>query len=256
MKPLRRFWELVTSGEIQLVAGALSFSTLLSLIPFMAVSLATLQYVGGLETIYPKVEAIVLQYFQGPTGAEGTQIVKRAFRRVHAGRMGGWGAVALVLASIFLINDMERGLHRIWNLPDRRPVHKRIFLYWIFMILFPAGLAIYVAASSMKFFDGTGTPVSMKVLNYTLLFFTLYFVYKVVPNTKVSIGAASVGALVGTIGLSALLSSFKWITQSFFSWGSLYGSFAAIPGLLIWVLLTWYMVLVGAAVSASFRKSF
>lgn len=254
MKPLRRFWDLITSGEIQLVAGALSFSTLLSLIPFMAVSLATLQYVGGLETIYPKVESIVLQYFQGPTGAEGTRVIRRAFHRIHAGRMGGWGAVALVLASIFLINDMERGLHRIWNLTERRPLHKRIFLYWIFMVLFPAGLAIYVAVSSMKFFDGTGSPLSLKIVNHAILFFALYFVYKVVPNTKVPMGPALTGAAVGTLGLHVLLSSFKWISHSFFAWGKLYGSFAALPGLLIWVLLTWYMVLIGAAISASFRK--
>lgn len=254
MKPLRRFWDLVKSGEIQLVAGALSFSTLLSLIPFMAVSLATLQYVGGLETIYPKVEALVLQYFQGPTGAEGTKIIRRVFRRIHAGRMGGLGVTALVLASIFLINDMERGLHRIWNLPERRPLHKRLFLYWFFMLLFPAGLAMYVAVSSIKFFEGTGIPLLAKFVNYSVLFFTLYFVYKIVPNTKVSIGAALMGALAGTVGLSFLLTTFKWISHSLFAWGKLYGSFAAIPGLLIWVLLTWYMVLVGAAVSASFRK--
>ncbi|MEZ0390875.1 MAG: YihY/virulence factor BrkB family protein [Pseudobdellovibrionaceae bacterium] len=254
MKPLKRFWELVKTGELQLVAGALSFSTLLSLIPFMAVSLATLQYVGGLETIYPKVEKLVLQYFQGPTGTEGVQIVKKVFRRIHAGRMGSWGAVALVLASIFMINDMERGLNRIWNLTDRRPVHKRIFLYWIFMVIFPAALAIYVAVSSMKVFSGATSSLSNQVINDFLLFFTLYFVYKVVPNTKVSIGAAAVGAFTGTLGLIALFRSFKWLSQSFFSWGKLYGSFAAAPTLLIWVLLTWYMVLVGAAVTASFRK--
>jgi membrane protein len=254
MKPLQRFWDLVVSGEIQVVAGALAFSTILSLIPFMAVSLATLQYIGGLEAIYPKVEALALQYFQGPTGAEGTQIIRKVFKRIHAGKMGGWGAIALVLASTFLINDMERGLHRIWNLPTRRPVHKRIFLYWLFMILFPAALAIYVAISSLKVFEGTSSAFATRSLNNTLLFLTLYFLYKVVPNTKVSIGAALVGAITGTLGLIVLFASFKWISQSFFAWGKLYGSFAAIPTLLIWVLLTWYMVLVGAAVSASFRR--
>jgi membrane protein len=254
MKPLRRFWDLFISGEIQLVAGALSFSTLLSLVPFMAVSLATLQYVGGLEAIYPKVEAIALQYFQGATGSEGTQVIHRVFRRVQTGRMGGWGAVALVLASVFLVNDMEKGLHRVWNLPTRRPLHQRIILYWIFMILFPTVLACYAALSSTKFYASLTAVVPANNLSILILFLTLYLVYKVVPNTRVSIGAAFVGALIGTVGLTALFTSFKWLTQSFFTLGKLYGSFAAIPTLLVWILLTWYMVLVGAAISASFRK--
>lgn len=253
--PTSRFWCLLTTGELQLVAGALSFSTILSLIPFMAVSLATVQYIGGLETIYPKLESMALNYFHGPMGTDGTRIIRRVLHRVHAGRMGTWGALALILASAFLINDIERGLNRIWNLSDRRPVYKRIFFYWIFLLFFPAVLAIYVAFSSLKMFTGSTALVPIEVVNYAILFFILFFIYKVVPNTKVSLGAAFIGSLAGTFGLSVLLKSFKWITHSFFSWGKLYGSFAAIPALLIWILLTWYVVLIGAAVTASFRKS-
>jgi membrane protein len=254
MKPLRRFWDLVASGELQLVAGALSFSTLLSVIPFLAVTLATIQYVGGFETIYPKVESLVLQYFQGPTGKEGTLIVAKFFRRIQTGRLGGWGALGLILASTFLINDMERGLHRIWNLSERRPIHQRLFFYWLFLILFPAGLAIYVAITSLKIFSGSSGVISVTTMNYLVTLFTLFFVYKVVPNTKVYWLSAFLGALSGTVGLIFLYRSFKWLSQSFFVWGKMYGSFAALPALLIWVLLTWYVVLVGAAVTASFRK--
>jgi len=255
MKPLRRFWDLVVSGELQLVAGALSFSTLLSVIPFFAVALATIQYVGGFETIYPKVESLVLQYFQGPTGKEGTLIVAKFFRRIQTGRLGGWGAFGLILASTFLMNDMERGLHRIWNMADqRRPLHKRVFFYWLALILFPAVLAVYVAFTSLKFFANGSGQVSVMIMNYLVTFFTLFFVYKMVPNTKVSSLAAMLGALSGTVGLVFLYRSFKWISQGFFVWGKMYGSFAALPALLIWVLLTWYVVLIGAAITASFRK--
>lgn len=254
MKPFRRFWDLVISGELQLVAAALSFSTLLSLIPFMAVSLATIQYVGGTETFYPKLEAAALEYFEGPTGTEGVKVIRRALHRIQAGRMGAWGAVALVLASIFLVNDMERGLHRVWNLPNRRPVYQRIFFYWVALLFFPAGLAIYVALSSVRISDGSSQMMSLAVLNPIILFMTLYYIFKVVPNTKVSIGAAFLGSCFATAGLSMLYKCFKWLSHSFFSWGKLYGSFAAIPGLLIWILLTWYVILIGAAITASFRK--
>jgi membrane protein len=255
LKPLKNFYELLLKGEIQLVAAALSFSTVLSLIPFLAVSLATIQYINGFEAMYPKVEALTLEYFQGPMGAEGVQFIRKVFTRVQAGRMGTAGALALILASILLINNMEKGIHRIWGLPSRRPLIQRIFYYWIALLLFPAGLAVYVAISSMKFLSAAATIVPNYWVNYSILFLVLYFVYKVVPNTKVSIGAAGVGAISGTIGLTALFRSFKWLSQSFFSWGKLYGSFAAIPALLLWILLTWYVILIGAAITASFRRT-
>lgn len=254
MKPIRRFWDLVSNGELQLVAAALSFSTLLSLIPFLAVSLATIQYIGGLETLYPKIEAAALEYFSGPIGAEGTRIIRSVFHRIHAGRMGGFGAVALVLTAVLMIADMERGFHRIWNLPSRRPLYKRILNYWLVLLLFPAGLAVYVAVTSMKIFSGAQSIIPLPTLNIAVLLLTLYFIYKMVPNTKVHFLSALVGAVSATAGLILLFRSFKWITQNVFVWGKLWGSFAAIPALLIWILLTWYVVLIGAALSASFRK--
>ncbi len=254
-QPLRRFWELVKSGELQLVAGALSFSTILSVIPFFAVALAIIQYSGGFDAIYPKIEAVILQYFQGPTGKEGTQIVAKFFHRVQTTRMGGWGVFGLILASTVLLNDMERGIHRIWNLADhRRPVYQRFFFYSLFLVLFPTGLAAYVALTSLSIFSGATGIISVSWMNYFVIFLSLLLVYKMVPNTKVNAPAAMLGSLAGTAGLIFLYRSFKWISQSFFGLGKMYGSFAALPALLIWVLLTWYVILIGAAVTASFRK--
>lgn len=253
-KPFQRFWNLVVTGELQLVAGALSFSTLLSLIPFLAVSMATIQFVSGFETLYPKVESFVLQYFQGPTGEEGIRIVQRVFKRVYTGRLGSFGALALIFASVLLMNDMERGIHRIWNLPQRRPLYHRIFFYWIFLILFPATLAILVGLTSLKGFSSLTAIIPFGFLQTAVLFLILFFIYKVVPHTKVSKASAAIGATCGTLGLIILGKSFKWFSQTFFSWGKLYGSLAAIPALLIWILLVWYVILVGVAVTASFRN--
>jgi len=251
VKPPARIWDLLKTGELQLVARALAFSTVLSMIPFLAVALATIQYVDGFKTIYPKVEAVVLEYFQGPTGAEGIAIIKRAFSRIQAGKLGTLGAAALIFASVLLINDMEKALHRIWNVKSLRPVYQRFFFYWIAMLLFPALLAVYVALTSLKTINAV---IPAPILNGVLTFTVLFFIYKAVPNTKVSKRAAAMGALFGSVGLSLLFRSFKWISQSFLNWGKLYGGLAAVPTLLIWILLIWYVVLIGAAISASWRR--
>jgi membrane protein len=249
-----RFFVLLTNGELQLIASALSFSTLLSIIPFIAVTLAAIQYIHGIDNLYPQAQSMMLQYFQGPMGNEGVQAVQEIIKKIHSRRFGALGAVALVLASILLINHIEKAFHRIWNLQERRPLHKRIFLAWTALILFPGALAMYTAVSSIKALSDVTSFVPVPLINSVLLFATLFFLYKIIPNTKVSIKAALCGAAVGSIGMIVLWRSFKWISQSFFSWNKVYGGFAAIPAFLIWVLLFWYVILFAAAIAASFHK--
>lgn len=252
MNPLKRVWQQVISGELQMVAAALSFSTILSIIPFLAVTLATIQYFDGFVSIYPKVEKAVLLNLQGPAGADGVAMIQKVFKRVHAGRMGAVGALALILTSILLLRDMESGFHRVWNLPNKRSLHKRIFYYWVLLILFPVFLAIIVALTSVKMWSDFSLVVPLEILRFGMLWFTLYLVNKIVPHTKVPPLSAMVGSLFSAIGLWVLFKSFKSLSTTFFKLDKVYGSIAAIPTLLLWVLFIWYVILFGAAITASF----
>src|SRR5437868_9952539 len=75
-------------GEIQLVAASLSFSTILSLVPFLAVILATFQFFGGNDILYSKVENLLLLYFKEAAGAEFTSVIKTSIRNIHTGTLG------------------------------------------------------------------------------------------------------------------------------------------------------------------------
>ncbi len=237
-----------------MIAAALSFSTILSLIPLLAVSLAALQYIESLDGLYPKVESVVLEYFQGPIGEAGIKIVQKAFKRIHTGKLGPWGAAGLILASLMLISEMEKAIHRIWHLPERRPFYQRLFLFWIFLILFPSALLIFVGLTSMKIFGDANYSAQIPIFQNLILFLGLFLGYKFIPNTKVNNRAAGLGALVATLGLGILAKSFKWMSQSLFTWSKLYGSLAAIPALLVWILFIWYIVLLGVAITANFRR--
>lgn len=252
MNPVKRIWHQIINGELQMVAAALSFSTVLSLIPFLAVTLATIQYFDGFISIYPKVEGAVLSYLHGPAGEDGIVFIQKIFKRVHAGKMGGVGAVALIFTSVLLLRDMESGIHRVWNLPNKRSLHKRIFYYWLLLVSFPVLLAMIVAITSVKITGNFSLVVPLEILRFGLLWLTLFIVNKVVPNVKVPVLSAMVGALVSSAGLWVLFKSFKWITQTFFRLDKVYGSVATIPTLLLWILFIWYVVLFGAAVTASF----
>lgn len=252
-KTKSRILVLVTSGELQMIASALSFSTILSIIPFLAVTLSTIQYMYGFEKLYPQIQALVLEYFQGPLGTEGVEFAQEIIKKMHSRKFGALGAVALILTSVLSINHIEKAFHRIWDLPERRPLHKRIFLAWMALILFPAGLAVYTAATSIKLLNNFVSIFPTPLVNTALLFLVLFSLYKLVPHTKVSGKAAATGAAFGSLGLIFLWRTFKWINQSFFSWNKVYGGFAAIPTFLIWVLFFWYVILIAAGIAASFR---
>ncbi len=254
MRFFKKFYEQLLSGDLQINAAALSFSTILSIIPFLAVTLAIIQYFNGLESFYPKIEALLLSFFKGPAGNEGIEIIKKIFRRIQNGRAGTIGAVTLVLASMLLMKDIERAFHRVWNISNKRPLYKRIFVYWFLLMLIPFLLAGSVALSSIKQLHTASSLAPSQFWPAFILFFVLFCLYKLVPNLKVKNLPAAIGAAAGTFGLILLFKFFKILTTEVFNYSKVYGSVAALPALLIWILITWYIILLGASVTASFHS--
>lgn len=241
-------------GEIQLVAASLSFSTLLSVVPFLSVILATFKFLGGDDVLYSRVENLLLLYFKEAGGPQFTQVIKMAIRNIHAGSLGFVGAAFLVLTSFRLMHDMEFGIHRVWNKKNSRPLLKRFFIYWFLVIILPVFLAIYVGFTTLirmefgkKYLPGTLTGM-------TTLVVILYLVYKFVPDLKVKAKSAFFSALMAALGLWGVQSTFSWVTVKFFRINNIYGSFAALPIFLIWVLAIWYVILGGVAICASTQR--
>lgn len=243
----------IKDGEVQLVASSLAYSTVLSLIPFIAVTLAILQRQGGLESLYPKVEKLILSNFSETAGSEGIKLIRAAISRLQSGRLGTLGAIVLVLTATRLVHEMEMGINRVWNLKIKRSLLQRLFFYWLFILVLPFGLATWVAVNTSREISELQAQLPTEYWKLILLFFILSFVYKLVPNLKVRWVAALTGAAVGSTVVVLIHRLLIWSSHEVFNYGKFYGSLAAIPLLLIWVLLLWHGILIGAAVSASFR---
>jgi membrane protein len=241
-------------GEIQLVAASLSFSILLSLVPFLAVILATFKFLGGDDILYSRVENLLLLYFKQAAGAEFTLIIKTAIRNIHAGGLGVVGAGFLIVTSFRLMHDMEYGIHRVWNQKNTRPLLKRFFIYWFLVIILPVFLAIYVAFTTLIRMEFGKQYLPGSVTGMGALILILYLVYKYVPDVKVKAKAAFFSALVAALGLWVVQSTFTWVAVKFFRMSNIYGSFAALPIFLIWVLSIWYVILGGVAICASTQR--
>lgn len=242
-------------GELQLVAASLSYSTVFALIPFIAVVLAILQYVGGgFEVIYPKVENLILRNFSDAMGLEATKALRDLLRNVSIAKLGVTGAVGLLVTSLRLMYDMEVGIHRVWNQKNSRPLYKRVFAYWLLMLAIPFALAFYVSLRSLRGIEVVGPLFHPILSSNTLLFVCVLLLFKYVPTAKVRWSSVIIAASLTCVTLFITQRIFAWATVALFTYSKIYGSFAAIPLLLLWILIIWHILLGGVALSASLHK--
>lgn len=242
-------------GEIQLVASSLSFTTIVAFIPFIAVVLATLQTVGGgLEVFYPKVEQLFLQNLRQAVGGEAVRIVRLFLNNINAGRMGSTGAAFLILTSLRLLHDMESGIHRVWNMKISRRFYKRLLFYWFLIFALPVAMVSYVSLISLEEVAVVRRLMPKTLSDFLFLWGLLLVVYKWVPDIKVNWKPSLISSALAAVGMIGALKGLGWAAVQLFSYNRIYGSFAAIPLLLVWVLTIWYIILGGVAVCASLQK--
>lgn len=241
-------------GELQLVAASLAFSTAVALVPFIAVVLATFQSIGGLEAFYPKVEALLLRNMREAAGSDVTKFIRIFLKNISAGKLGTTGAIFLFLTSLRLLHDMEVGINRVWNRPNTRPFFKRLIYQWTLILVIPVFLAIYVGFNSLEQFKFVHRVVPAGVSNSLVLVGCLYLIYRLVPDVTVRSRAALISSLLASLTLYGVHKAYSALAVSFFAYNKIYGSFAALPLLLFWILTIWYVILGGVALCASLQK--
>lgn len=241
-------------GEIQLVAASLSFSTAIALVPFIAVVLATFQSIGGLEALYPKVEALLLRNMREAAGSDVTKFIRIFLKNISAGKLGTTGAILLFITSVRLLHDMEVGINRVWNKKNTRPFYKRLIYQWGLILGIPIFLAIYVGFLSLERFQFVHRMIPAGASNSLVLVGSLFLIYKMVPDVAVRAKAAFLSSLFTSIALFGVHKGYSALALKFFNYNKIYGSFAALPLLLFWILTIWYVILGGVALCASLQK--
>lgn len=251
---LKKTLRQMRDGELQLVAASLSFSTTVGLVPFLAVVLATFQSIGGLEALYPKVEGFLLIYLREAAGGDVTKFIRIFIKNINAGKLGTTGAIFLFLTSLKLLHDMEVGINRVWAHPRTRPFYKRLIYQWLLILLIPVALAIYVGFTTLEQFQFARRILPLALSNSLVLIGSLFLIYKLVPDLKVQTKAAVISAFVASAGLYGVHKGFAYLTIEVFNYNKIYGSFAAIPLLLLWMLSLWYVILAGVALCAGIQN--
>ncbi len=239
------------------VASALSFTTLLSLVPLLTVILSMLSLFPVFETWSETLETFIYQNFV-PTAGESVKSYLHEFSD-KAGELTAVGLVFLMISSLLLLATIEDAFNDIWRIRRGRPFFQRLIVYWAVITLGPLLTAISLSMSSamlsaMIFSEQSLLAGATRfVLRYIPILFELgayVLFYKAIPNTEVKFHHALAGGVVATILFEITKQGFAFYISNFKSYQLIYGALATIPIFFIWVYLCWLVMLVGAVIAA------
>ena len=249
--------------QINVLAASLTYRTLLSLVPGLAVLFAVARGFGLLNIIKSQIST----YFPGQEEIliEVTGFIDNSLEHAQGGVFAGVGVIVLLYTVFILFSDIENNFNTIWQLSKGRTIQRRISDYFALIFIMPvfivlnSALSLMISSSTMYFdaFSYILNPLVTQVLNilpFFIIILVLTLLYKFMPNTKVKfINALIAGFVAGTaLQLFQLvyISGQIWITK----YNAIYGSFAALPLLLLWLQLSWNIVLMGVELSFSLQN--
>jgi membrane protein len=251
-------------------AAALTYYTVLSMVPFLAFAFSVVKGLGGYDQL---VDRILLPRLHA-TFAGNPQLlaaIDKVFAFVQstdATSLGAVGAGVLVYTSIGLVRNVASGLNALWGAPDR-PLLRAVRDYVGIIVLAPlaltvagglVALATASSASAMTYFReslnlGFVIDLALSLAPLLVAFTGLFLLYLVLPNLRVRARSAAVGAAVGGVLWFAALLLHVRFQIGVAGYNALYAGFGALPIFLVWVYLSWLTVLIGGGVAAGHQNT-
>ncbi len=248
----RRIWKAFQDNNCFLWAASLTYTTLFALVPLLAVALSLFKAFGGFKELQETILMPIISEILDPTHKmEVLQHVQAYVDRINVGTLGILGTSIFILTFIPLFSSLEKAINNIWGRTENRPFWLKFAMYWAVTTLGPVAAVIIFGSVSFlsKLMPELSFLHTLKPLLVIFIVFSLFIIYKLVPNTEVDNGPALMGAGIG--GLIWLISSFlyqsymKVVTTSF----TIYGSLGAIPVFLLWIYINWLVILLGAEIA-------
>jgi membrane protein len=263
-------------NDLSLRSAALTFTILLSLVPILAMSTALVKGLGGdnhlKQAAYGYIATLEEQAIAGDQTAAGaiTEATLTGHLRSAAGKifdyvdqtnfatLGTIGTLALFLSVMLVLSHIETAMNIIWHVKDGRSFIRKISDYITLLVLMP--LAINIGFAGSAFLKNPTLSAKLKALipllwlqmlllkmvPVFLIALTLYVIYIFFPNTRVKSLPAFIGALLAAILWFAVQNLCISLQIGVSNYNAIYGSFATLPLLLIWIYFVWIFILTGA----------
>jgi membrane protein len=243
--------------RLGLTASSLTFTTLIALVPLATVMLAVFtafpifaSFQVALERYF--LQSLVPDNIARPVLGALTQFASKA------SQVGAVGILLLGITALALMLTIDRTLNGIWRVRQPRPIGQRVLIYWSALTLGPLVLGVSLSVTSYALSASRGLvgvmPGTVNLLvnigEFVLLATAMAGLFHYVPNTTVRWRHAWAGALFVAVMFEAAKSVLGWYVKSVPLYSAVYGAFATVPILLLWIYLSWSIVLLGAVIAA------
>ena len=259
---VRRLWSLTLRVERRFTrddslnrAAALSYTTLLSLVPLLAIGLAILAAFPALEGARTQLRRFLVGNLVPEVGQQVRQSIDGFIS--NAGNLTAIGVVGLVVTAVLLLYSVEEAMNRIFRAHKIRTHMSRLLVYWTVLTLGPLLLASSLTISDWLFTPPRDSPIlahlvsiGSGLVHFAMLIALFILLYSALPARHVPLREAAIGGGTAAVGIMVLRFGFHIYVADLHAYQSIYGALAALPIMLFWMYLGWAAVLGGAELTA------
>lgn len=259
----RFLWQRFHDDKCFETAGALSYTTLVSLVPLMVAALAMF----SAFPVFAQARDTLLDFvFRNFVPAAGHHIEEalQGFAS-NASQLTGLSILVMLFSAVSMMVSIEDRLNRIWRVQRPRSWSSRVLLYWAALTLGPilvvGGLAVGSYFTAQPLLQNPSAPVPpqpphglpvLRMVPFLATFVALWLMYTLVPNKRVSRRDATIGALFAAVLFEIARWGFRLFVHGAHTYQQIYGkALAAIPIFLVWIYLSWIIVILGASIAAA-----
>ncbi len=235
------------------VAAELTVTTLLALVPLVTLFFSILSMVPNFQNMGVQIQGIIFEYFVPATSESVQQYLLEFVSKTKS--MSWIGSLMLLVTALMMMRTIDSSFNNIWQIKRTHSALKKFLIYWAILTLGPlllgSSLAITSYLASIKLLtdavQGTsqwltlGLPFVLETITFGLIFF-------VIPNRKIRVKDASVAALVTAVLFEFAKYGFTVFVKYFSTYQVIFGALASIPIFIIWLYLSWNIVLLGAEI--------
>ena len=237
--------------------GSLTYTTLFAVVPMLTVFLVIISSIKALEPARQQLQQMIYSNFLPKTSIA----FDKAFNvfTENSSNLTVIGVLFLFITTVMMLTSIETVFNRIWRVTDTRSGIVGFMRYWTIISLGPillgSAFAISSTLASMSVLSNSfgGYQLDwaflLKMLSFGLTILGFFILYWTIPNRTVPIRAAMIAGLFGAVVFELLKQLFGFVMTNFTSYTIVYGAFAAVPIFLLWIFLSWNIVLLGVEIS-------
>jgi membrane protein len=252
----RMAWRRFHEERCLRIASSLTFTALLALVPIITVALTMMSAFPVFRELMIHIEAFLLANML-PESAESIAIYTEKFAD-NAARLTAVGLLFLFVTAMIVLQTIDRAFNQIWRVARARNAAHRVFVYWAILTVGPVLIGASLSLTSWLVSQSLGlvkdvplageallkvVPIGLTGMAFSLLYFAM-------PNRRVLVRDALSGGFLAALAFEGMKHGFALYVAHFPTHTVIYGAFASVPIFLMWIYLSWLVVLSGAVAAA------